>query len=161
MAKRLLAAFTLLFVAACAGLPFNVQPLKISVADLDVQSLGLFEQHFDVTLRVANPNDFDLAVEGLEFDLEVNGKPFAQALGKTTARVPALSSATLRVDAVTQSIDLLRQFKLVPPEALKAGVPYRIKGRIKVDRALGWVPFEQTGVFGTSERKPREDAQMI
>lgn len=161
MLKNTFLACVCLVLGACSGLPFNVEPLRISVADIDVASLGLFEQHFDVTLRVVNPNDFDLTVEGIEFDLEVGGEPFAKALGKQSAKVPALSAARLKVDAVTQSVDLVRQFKLVPPEALKAGIPYRIRGRIKVDRAFSWIPFEQQGSYGAREKPPREDAQMI
>lgn len=161
MRNNIFSLALVLLLAACSGLPFNVQPPRITVADIDIQSLGLFEQHFDVNLRVANPNDFDLAIEGLEFELQVNGHPFAKALSKSAAQVPALTSTLMRVDTVTQSIDLLQQFKLVPPETLKAGIPYRIKGRIKIDKAFTWLPFEQNGVYGAPEKKPPKDSVMI
>ncbi len=161
MRNNIFSLVLVLLLAACSGLPFNVQPPRITVADIDIQSLGLFEQHFDVNLRVTNPNDFELAIEGLEFELQVNGHPFAKALSKNPAQIPALTSTLMRVDAVTQSIDLLQQFKLVPPETLKAGIPYRIKGRIKIDKVFTWLPFEQNGVYGAPGEKPPKDSVMI
>jgi Late embryogenesis abundant protein len=43
---------------------------------------------FLTTLRVQNPNTFDLDVEGVSFDLEVNEQPFAKGVGKGKVVVP-------------------------------------------------------------------------
>jgi LEA14-like dessication related protein len=153
MRTRLLVVFALLVLAGCAALPINAVPPKVSVAGIDIKSLGLFEQHFDVSLRLANPNDFDLGIEALEFELELNGRPFAKGLARSPTLIPAASSVVLRVDAITQSENLIQQIKILPPQMLMDGVPYRIKGRIKTDRSSGWLPFEQQGVYG-GEKKP-------
>lgn len=147
----------LLALAACSGLPYDARPPKVSVAEVDIKSLGIFEQRFDVGLRVGNPNDFDLNIEALEFDLEVNGHAFATGLTRTSALVPAISSTVIRVDAVTQSRNLLRQFRTLPAEALRAGVPYRISGRVKTDRSNRWIPFDHKGVYGRDDKRPRRD----
>jgi LEA14-like dessication related protein len=76
MLRRIALVLSTLALAAC----FNAQAPKVSVADVDVKSLGLFEQRFDISLRVGNPNDFDLAIEALDFDLEVNGPPSPRGL---------------------------------------------------------------------------------
>jgi LEA14-like dessication related protein len=144
-----------LILAACSGLPFNAEPPRVGVADVTVKSLGLFEQTFDLGLRVSNPNDFDLTVEGLDFTLEVNGQPFASGVSRVSARVPAVSSAVLRVDAIMESKNLIRQFRMLPPETLAAGVPYRIKGRVRIDKASGWLPFDHAGVYGGEAKKPQ------
>ena len=90
------------------------------MAEVDIKSLGVFEQHFDVGLRVNNPNDFDLTIEALDFELELNGRPFAKGLTHVTTLVPAASSSLLRVDAVTQSTNLIQQIKTLP-DVLKSG----------------------------------------
>lgn len=154
MLNRFLLVGLVLALAACSGLPFNAKPPKVSVADVEIKSLGLLEQKFDVGLRVANPNDFDLKIEGLDFDLEVNGRPFATGLARVTTLIPAASSAVLRVDAIMPSKNLIRQLKTLPPETLKDGVPYRIKGRVKIDRLSDWLPFDHAGVYGGEEKKP-------
>lgn len=150
--RILLLAFTL---SACSGLPPNAVPPRVSVAGVDIKRLGLLEQHFDVGLRVANPNDFDLTIEALEFELEVNGRPFAKSLSRAATLIPAASTAVMQVEAVTQSTNLIEQFKTLPPATLKEGVPYRIKGRVRTDRSSRWLPFDHAGVYGGDEKKKK------
>lgn len=153
--QRLFVVFLItLGLVACSGLPFNAKPPKVSVAEVDIKSLGLFEQRFDVGLRVSNPNAFDLKIEALEFELELNGRPFAQGVSRTSSQIPATTSTLMRVDAVTQSKNLIRQIKTLPGEILKEGMPYRITGRVKVEQSSCWIPFEQKGVYGSDEKKP-------
>ena len=155
MLQRLCVLFVVLGLVACSSLPLNALAPKVSVAEIDIKSLGLFEQRFDVGLRVSNPNDFDLQIEALEFELELNGRAFAKGLSRVSTLVTATSSTVLRVDAITQSKNLLQQFKALSPEALKNGVPYRIKGRVKTDKLPGWLPFDRTGVYGGDEKTPK------
>jgi len=140
-------------LAACSGLPWNAVAPKVSVADVAIKSLSLFEQQLDVGLRISNPNDFELTIEALEFELDVNGRPFASGLSSNVTRVPAMASVLLRVDTFTQSENLIQQFKRLSPDVLKAGVPYRVKGRIKTDQSSRWLPFDHTGVYGGDEKK--------
>ncbi|MBT9538871.1 MAG: LEA type 2 family protein [Thiobacillus sp.] len=152
MMQRLLMALLALAIAACSGLPFNAVAPKVSVADVTIKSLGLMEQRLDVGLRISNPNDFDLTIVALEFELEVNGHPFANGLSHKATLVPAVASALLRVDTYMQSKDLIRQFKRLSQGALAAGVPYRVKGRFKTDKSSGWMPFDHGGVYGGDEK---------
>ena len=154
MLHRLLVWFLVVGQAACSGLPLNAVAPKVSLADVDIKRLGLFEQRFDVGLRINNPNDFDLKIEALEFELEVNGRPFAQSLSRTATLIPAASSTVLRVDAIMQSRNLIQQIRTLPPETLKDGVPYRIKGRVKTDRSSHWLPFDHSGRYGGDAQKP-------
>ena len=140
--------------AACTGLPFNAKAPKVSVAEVSVKRLGLFEQIFDVGLRVNNSNDFDIAIEGLEFKLDINGREFATGTAHTHTHVPAFSSAVVHVDTTTQSNSLLQQLKTLP-ELMQDGVPYRIRGRIKIDRMDDWWPFDRSGVYGR-DKQPKE-----
>lgn len=140
------------FTVGCTGIPFNAKAPKVSVTEVNVKRLGLFEQMFDVGLRVSNPNDFDIDIEGLEFKLEVNGRAFATGVAQTQTRVPALTGAVVHVDTTTQSDNLLQQMKTLP-EILKDGVPYRIHGRIKIDRATNWLPFDRNGVYGRDKQQ--------
>ena len=150
--------FFSLGLAACSGLPWNAVAPKVSVADVTIKGLSLFEQHLDVGLRISNPNDFDLTIEALEFELEVNGQPFASGLSHTLTRVPAAASAMLRVDTFMQSKDLIQQFKSLSPDALKDGVSYRVKGRIKTDQSSRWLSFDHTGVYSGDEKKRKGKA---
>lgn len=154
MLQRLLVLLAGLSLAACSGLPFNVAAPKVRVAEVTVKSLGLLEQRFDVGLRVSNPNDFDLTIEALDFVLEVNGRPFATGLSRVSTLIPASTTALVRVDAITQSKNLIQQFNTLPSDVLKSGVPYHVTGRVKTDKSSRWLPFDHTGVYGGEEKKP-------
>jgi len=154
MLQRLFVLLLAFVLAACSTLPFNAVAPKLSVAEVGIKSLGFLEQRFDVALRVSNPNDFDLTIEALEFELEVNGHPFASGLSQTSTRIAAASSTLLRIEAITRSKDLIRQIEALSPESLKAGVPYRIHGRLKTERSRNWVPFDHAGVYGGDQEKP-------
>lgn len=148
MLQRLLMLVFVLGLAACSGLPRDAVAPKLSVADVRLGQFDLFEQRFDVGLKVENPNDFGLTIEALEFDLEVNGHPFARGVSREATQLAAAATAVVRIDAVTQSNDLIRQLKALPG-MLKDGVPYRIRGRVKTDRSPLWLPFDHAGVYGS------------
>ena len=154
MLQRLGILFVALGLVACSSLPLNAVAPKVSVAEVDIRSLGLFEQRFDVGLRVSNPNDFDLKIEALDFELEMNGRPFAKGLSRVTVLVPATSSSVMRVDAVTESKNLVNQIKSLKSDTLKNGVPYRIKGRVRTDKSSRWLPFDHAGVYGGDGKNP-------
>lgn len=157
MLRAWFAGLIVLGLMACSGLPVNAVAPKVSVAGVDIKSLGVFEQHFDVGLRVDNPNDFDLTIEALDFELELNGRPFAAGQTRATTLISAASSALLRVDAATESTNLIQQIKTLPG-VLKNGVPYRIRGRVKTDLSSRWIPFERNGVVGGEKDKSRGKA---
>jgi len=155
MMQRLLVLLFTLGLAACSGLPLNAIAPKVSLAKVDIKSLSLLEQRFDVQLRVANPNDFDLTIEALEFELEVNGRPLTNGMSHASTLIPAASSAVLRLDAIMQSNSLIQQLKTLSPEMLKDGVPYRVKGRVKTDQSSNWLPFDHTGVYSGDDKKSK------
>lgn len=152
--RRMGVLLVLFSLAACSGLPLNMLAPRVSVATVDLRQIGVLEQHFDVGLRVANPNDFDLTIEALEFDLEVNGRAFAKSLSRAATRIPAASSEVLQIDAIMQSKNLLEQLRTLTPDTLKQGVPYRIRGRIKTDQSSRWLPFDHSGVYGGDAKPP-------
>jgi LEA14-like dessication related protein len=154
MLQRLLVLFLALGLAACSGLPLNTVAPRVSVAEVDIKHLGLFEQYYDVGLRLSNPNEFDLQIEALEFELELNGRPFAKGLSRVSTLIPATLSGVMRVDAITQSENLIQQIKTLPPDMLKECVPYRIRGRLKTDRSSNWLNFDHSGMYGGDKKKP-------
>jgi LEA14-like dessication related protein len=155
MLQRLVVLLFALGLGACSSLPINALMPKISVTEIGIKRLGLFEQHYDVEMRLTNPNDFDLRIVALDYDLEVNGQAFAKGTSHTPMLIPAASSIVVRVDAITQSKDLFQQFITLSPEAVKQGFPYRLKGRVKTNKWSGWLPFEQKGVYGGETSKPK------
>lgn len=139
----LLLACVLLALGACAGLTRLQEKPQVSLAGLDLAELGLFEQRFVLQLRVQNPNEVELPIRGLSFDVELHGQPFAKGLSDKAVRVPAFGEALLEVKATSNLASVLRQLR----ELQKSGreqTDYRIFGTIAVE-GLGRLPFDRSG----------------
>ncbi|MEW5728730.1 MAG: LEA type 2 family protein [Pseudomonadota bacterium] len=135
-------------LSSCATGELDLPP-EVSLADLRPGQVGLFEQRVGVTLRIRNPNDAALPIDGYRFALELNGQPFASGFSDQRLTVPRLGESTTDATAVVSTLDLLRQVMAAP---LRGGFDYRLTGTAFVDAATGrrGVPFEQTGKLDLS-----------
>lgn len=141
--KTLLAAIALSFLTlGCASID-DVVPPKVNLVNIVPIGAGPFEQRFRVDLRVSNPNDFDIPLSGLSFDIDVNDSYFATGLSNQEVLIPRLDSAVVSAEATASSIDLFRHILGV----VRAGaVEYKIRGSALIE-GLGTrtIPFERDG----------------
>ena len=124
--------------------PENVQPPSINLQNLQLGSTGLLSQELKLDVRIGNPNDFAIPLNGLSFKLEVNGQPFAEGLSNETVTVPRLGYATMRVTGNASTLGLIMQFMTL---GQRDKIDYRLYGNAHVGR-LGvndTVPFERKG----------------
>jgi LEA14-like dessication related protein len=148
--SRWLAAMlcTLAALAGCAGFPGRMEPLSVTLADIRPTQIGLFEQEYAVKLRVQNPNNQDIPLEGVSFAVELNGKSFAKGVSRQTGTVPAFSDVVLDVTAISSLSGILEQLG-----ALRTGAPdrieYRLQGRLTPSSGSS-VPFDSTGTLDLS-----------
>lgn len=140
-----------LLAAGCAGLPTGMQPPSVTLSEFGVGNASLFEQQFDLKLRIQNPNREEFRIDGIAFDLEINGHPFAKGVGGQDVTVPGFSSAFMNAEAVSTLTGILRQFGRLTE---LGKFSYRIKGTL----ALGGgqrVPFEEAGEFDFKSVAPK------
>lgn len=70
----LLSGFLAVFLlAGCATWLMKGEPPEVLVTNVTPLEASAFEQRLQVDLRIRNPNDFDLAVTGIDFRLDLNG----------------------------------------------------------------------------------------
>jgi LEA14-like dessication related protein len=141
MKRIFLAWATAALLAGCAAIPTKAP--EVDLADIGIGEVGLLEQRFVMKLRVLNPNDVDIQIDGLAFELEVNGQAFARGVSNKAVTLPRLGEAMLEVDAVSSLGSLLRQFDELGKGGREA-IDYRIKGRL-VTGSFGSLPFEHRG----------------
>jgi len=133
-----------LLLGACAGpLTSKVEPPQVSVAGLGLGRPGLFEQELRVDLRLVNPNDFDVDVDSLKFNLEVNEIQFARGQTAADFELPALGETVVPVDVLVPTNDLIdRMMQVGGGESLS----YRLTGTAELGGLLGIpIPFEREG----------------
>ena len=133
----------LLALAACSlGEPV---PPQVRMVDLRLLESGVFEQRFQIDLRIGNPNDFDLPLDGLTFDLEVNGADFARGFSNERVTVPRLGEETVSVVATTTLLDLVQQMQLL---ARRGDLSYRLQGTAYLNSfTQRTAPYESEGTF--------------
>jgi len=132
-------------LSGCALLRMvDAQPPRVSVSSLALVDASLFEQRFEVGLRLQNPNDFPLPITGMDYTLHLNGEQFASGMTPSTVTVPSLGE---KVVSVTVSSNLLstlaqlRRWRKDPPDRLD----YRIDGQLRVEGLPARLPFEHAG----------------
>jgi len=143
--KRLLSLIgigLILVLAACAPIE-KAEPPSVSLADIKLLPGGLFEQNFQLELRVTNPNNFALPLEGMTFKLALNDRPFAQGVSSESVTVPRLGEARIPVVASTTMLDIVQQ---VITLGNRADLTYRLEGLVYL-KGLGGtsVPYERMG----------------
>ena len=134
----------LLFAGGCASLS-GINPPRVNVSNVTPQDMTLFEQKFLVQLRVQNPNDMDLEVKGMTFDLDLNGKSFATGLSNKTVTIPRFGSNLVDVEVISGLTGFLRQLK-----SFTGGAPpkfsYRLRGKLYLEKPVSTtLSFDEQG----------------
>lgn len=143
-----------LSLVGCVSLGIGLGALEANLVDLEPLESTAFEQRFRVLLRLRNPNDRPVEIDGLRFDLELNGERLATGLSDQTLTLPRLGDAVIEVTTTTTLLDLLRQ-ALALNERGRDPVPaldYALYGRVYLAGSLGSLHFESSGRFEPSPR---------
>ena len=128
----------------CAGLYQSMERPRINIANVMPREIKLFEQVFDLELRIQNPNDTPLEVNGLAFDLDLNDKRFATGVSNQSLVIDRLSSGVIHVEAITTLVGFLRQVAEYQ-QTQNPRLTYRIKGSIYSGSAGTKVRFDDSG----------------
>jgi len=141
--KLTIPAFLLavLILGGCAEL--RLKAPSVTLADIEVVDAGLLEQRFVFKLRVQNPNDREIAITGLRFNVEINGKPFAKGVSNKPITIPRLDERILEVSAVSSLYSLFSQVRELIYGKHEA-LTYRIKGTLFTD-PFGELNFDEGG----------------
>jgi LEA14-like dessication related protein len=134
-----------LFVAACSTMPKDFEPPRVHITDMTAKDVAIFEQRFDVKLRIQNPNNTDLSINGLKFDIDLNEREFATGMSGQRLIVPRFGSEVVDVDIFTTLGSFLRQVQNLSSGSAQK-VRYRLKGTAYVDSPGTFkAPFDESG----------------
>jgi LEA14-like dessication related protein len=127
-----LAAAAAALVAGCAMRDAPALDVRlVSVGLVDAQPL---EQRFLLGLRFTNYTDRDVAIDGLTYRLEINGREFATGASSQAFTVPRFGEARVDVTAsstlsgVLAQLDEIRR-RLAASPGTAPSLSYRLSGR--------------------------------
>lgn len=130
-------------LAGCAGIGGIPSGPEVSLADIGIAEVGLIEQRYSLKLRVLNPSDREISIDGISVVLEINGKTFARGVGNEILTVPRFGDAVMEVMAVSNIAGIFRQITDLAKSEREV-IAYRLSGRLH-GPAFGGLPFDHTG----------------
>lgn len=142
MSRYLLTMLLGLLLVGCASLSWQKPGVRIANIQPTSDST-LFEQAFDITLRVSNPNHYELKAQGLQFNIKLDGEAFARGQSKQALNIAASSDSMVTVRVYTSLAGWLQQLgkRLSGADALN----YQIDGTLNQVNSLGDLPFNSEG----------------
>ena len=139
-----------MWVMGCSLMPSGFEAPHLTLVSLSPKEMTFFEQQYEVELRIQNPNDTQLSVTGLRFDLELNNRIFANGMSGDTVVVPRFDSETIHAKVISTAASFIRQIQEVRRNGMSK-VMYRLRGTAFIDAPARFrVPFDEQGEFDFS-----------
>lgn len=132
----------MLSLSGCASLMSKPEPPTVKLAGITLTQANLLEQTFILKLQLSNPNDYELPIRGLRYQLDINGQEFARGGNLDAVTLPAKSDAIVEVDAKTNLQAWITQLRNIGD---KDRVAYRIHGEIAAPGANLQLPYDHRG----------------
>jgi LEA14-like dessication related protein len=147
-ARRSAAALlALLAAAACTSLQTKIEPPVVTLDSVRILSVADAKANIELGLRLTNPNRFDLAVEAIEYEITLDGRPAASGRTSRIDLLPAGGEGRVdlagRVDVTAVATALMALGSQLPVEyvlkgaaRLRNGTAFDLsrKGKITVAR---------------------------
>jgi LEA14-like dessication related protein len=131
-------------LGACATLsPYKDAP-RVSLVSIQPQDMGVLEQRFALQLRILNPNDVAIPVNGLSYAIEINDREFAYGVSQQAVEIPAFGEALLDVEVVSNLLNVMQQLQALHGET-RDSLAYRLKGKINLANTAASLPFDYSG----------------
>lgn len=129
MPRRLLLLALPAMLAGCAALTGG-DPPKVHFAGVESLSGEGMELRFNVKLRVQNPADAPLEIDGLSLNLAVRGLDFASGVSAVKTTVPRFGEAVLSVPVTVPATALLRQAWAMTGHREVRKIEFELSGRL-------------------------------
>ncbi len=131
---------------ACAKAPPPLQTPEVTLAGVSPVALDIFEQRYEVRLRIFNPNRFDVVLAGVRYEIEFNDQVFARGLSDQVVTVQRQGTQVIRVEAISTLADIMRQLQgadaaVGAPEVFR----YRVSGTLDLRDYTSPIAFDHRG----------------
>ncbi len=139
-----------IIASGCTTLQYaNMEKPVVTLVSMELAGLTWAEQRFDIGLRIVNPNDLELPITGLNYDLRLNGLKLGSGGSDGDLRIPALGEKVVQIKLTTAAWVWFRQYRQLRQS--EGGVSldnlkYQINGKVFLEGlAVKSLPFEKVG----------------
>lgn len=138
-------------LGGCASFGARLETPHLSIVNAEILKGDLFEQRLRVRMRVQNPNDREIMVNGITYGIEVAGEELGRGMTSSSFLVPRLGEAEFDMNI---NVNLAAMLVRLASRAEKehSGMPetldYRIVGKVSLAKGLlRSIPFEEKGTL--------------
>lgn len=133
---RFLFVAVLFFLSGCATMNLDYEEPTVELISFKALPANGFEQNFEIGLKLTNPNDFELPLNGISYQLNVVGETLAHGVAADIPTVAAYSEVRFVVPVSTSLI--MGGIKLIKALMVSQGqdISYQLKAKIDID-----IPF--------------------
>ncbi len=142
--KLILPLLVVTLFAGCAGTGRISERPYITLSNINLLNLGVFEQRYRIMIRVQNPNDVVIPIKGMSYQLFINEQNFARGVSNESVIIPEFGEEVVEIVATSDLTSILRQLQ----ELMSGGinkVSYRMTGKVKLANRIRRLPFEYKG----------------
>ena len=152
--RALLALFTFIALAGCALIKPSVEPPTVVLESLRLLPANGLNQRFELGLRVINPNDRPLPINGMSYHVALNGYELINGVSDNIPAIGAFSETSFKLQASTNLFEALRFVNNFLGGQPRGDLNYRLRADISVAGLMRPVSVEETGLvslFTTDE----------
>jgi len=152
-ANALLIAAAFVLLAACSSLGPKLESPRLSLVGIQVMSTDMFAQRFKVRVLVENPNDIELPVRGLEYEIILMGDSFAEGTSTNAFVLPAQGEAEFDMLVTTNFMSAFGRLLSRVGGGKLENIEYEIVGKVYVDKGVfRKIPFSHHGTVDFSKQ---------
>jgi len=150
----LVAAVLVVGAIGCTSMG-SIEPLEVTLANLNVTEVTLFETTLVAKLRITNPNPDAFTIEGASFKLYLEDKKIGMGTSKESFTVDRLDSSVIDVIFHINNASALLRIKDILEDD---DVSYGIRGSLYTQGAFGTkkLKIEKMGRIDLKNRVPLE-----
>jgi len=150
--RRMLFVAVAVLAAACSSLGSKLEAPSLSLVAVQMLSTDMFAQKFKVRVLVQNPNDLELPVRGLEYQIILMGDSFAEGTSNDAFLLPAGGEAEFDMTVTTNFVSSFGRLLSRVGGGKLENIDYEIVGKVYVEKGmLRKIPFSHRGTVDFSK----------
>jgi len=132
-----------LAIAGCAS-TFKLEPPRLTVLSMKVQSADIFSQRLQIRMLVQNPNARELPIKGITYRIDVNDAELGQGQTDSSFVVPAMGEAEFDLQFTANLATALAQ--LLSRRGSAETIDHVFRGEVALSSGfLRRIPFDERG----------------
>ena len=154
MKLRLCSLFAIVLLSACSALGPKLETPRLRLVSASLVSADVFSQQFNIRVHVANPNDRDLPIKGIDYQLFLEGDSFAEGVSNAPFVVPARGEKEFDLSLRTNFVSSIGRLLSRLESSNRKQVRYAIDGKVFVDIPMvRAIPFAESGTVDLTLQK--------